>query len=442
MTEKPVTLIISDLHIGGGSSDDGDDHIFHKNQFVEFLREQAATPDGAKGQIDLFVNGDFLEFAQTAPEAFTLVSQDGWCTEEESLKKLDVILKGHPEIFQALAEFQRTGNSVTLAAGNHDVDLFWGKVQERLSAAAGRVSFEVGNDWVARYAGKLQISHGHLGDVANTFSNWQRPFVKLSSGEKRLEMCPGTLFMVKFVNALEKMYPFADNLLPVTKLASVLLSDDKAGFVAVGWLFAQFVGTTNLRVLGSDFASTGERLLAGFQHSPRRLRELSAAIRALEGEEGAVLMDGPLTEEQLIRVMMFLLGRIELAKWQELFRGTEGIALGTEGVTLSAIGKSNFVDGKERCRKEATKRAKATGATVVVMGHTHQPDEYVWEAGGVYYNPGSWTRYLELSSRQKVTLADLKDETKYPYKLNYVRIENTGGDLRSEMICFESDPGR
>ena len=93
--------------------------------------------------------------------------------------------------------------------------------------------------------GKLQIAHGHMNDVANRFEHWEHPFVAGDFGVECLEMCPGTLFMVKFVNKLEAEYPFADNLLPVTKLASVLMRDDKAGYVSVGWMFARLVVTTS-----------------------------------------------------------------------------------------------------------------------------------------------------------------------------------------------------
>jgi predicted phosphodiesterase len=71
------------------------------------------------------------------------------------------------------------------------------------------------------------------------------------------------------------------------------------------------------------------------------------------------------------------------------------------------------------------------------MGHTHQPDEVQLD-GGMYYNPGSWTRYLELGSGDEVTLEDLKDEARYPYQLNYVRVESSGAAaLKSKMVCFE-----
>jgi hypothetical protein len=41
-----------------------------------------------------------------------------------------------------------------------------------------------------------------------------------------------------------------------------------------------------------------------------------------------------------------------------------------------------------------------------------------------------------------VTLDELKDEMKYPYALNVVRVEPLGGELRASMVCVDRwDPG-
>ena len=133
MDQKRITLIVSDLHMGDGKT--GDDFVFDKDQFVKFLRAQLATPEGQKGEIELIINGDFLEFVQVNPEAYSLKSARYWCSEAESLAKLDCILRGHSKVFAALKEFQqgRAGqNRVTLFAGNHDVDLYWDEVHRAL----------------------------------------------------------------------------------------------------------------------------------------------------------------------------------------------------------------------------------------------------------------------------------------------------------------------
>ena len=178
MPEARVTLILSDLHVGGGAKDPGDDHVYHRRQLVDFVRQQLASPEGQQGRLELFFNGDFLEFAQTNVDAFSHLSDERWCTELESLAKLETIIGGHPDIFAALLGFQSKKNLVTIAAGNHDVDLYWDKVQARLREVAGQdVRFEIGQEWVERYQGKLQIGHGHTSDVANRFQHWDRPVV-------------------------------------------------------------------------------------------------------------------------------------------------------------------------------------------------------------------------------------------------------------------------
>jgi len=445
MSDPVVTLILSDLHVGGGPADKGDDHIYDKQQLVEFLREQAATQEGKRGQVELYFNGDFFEFAQANQAAFKLTSDHYWCTEGESLAKLETMLTGHSDIFDELKRFQDPGNVVTIAAGNHDVDLYWPKVQQRLRQAVGiGLRFEVGHDWVERHGGKLQIAHGHMSDPANKFKNWGVPVSKDPWGAQRLEMCPGTLFMVKFVNKLEAKYPFADNLVPVTKLASVLLRDDKSGFSSVGWMFASFIVGTSWTVLGAGATDNyGDRLLARFELDAARRAKLDSALTSAGLEESRTKLKSEVFTKELLNSLMFdLLGRIDDVTWRALFELGPPPTLGTGDVTLSALVRHIFDDDKTKLRSVAQQRINATKASVVVMGHTHQPDEVQLE-GGMYYNPGCWTRYLDLKSSDKVTLEDLKDESWYPYQLNYVRVEpDEYGGLKSKMVCFQKEAGR
>lgn len=443
MSDKRVTLVISDLHVGGGPADPGDDHVHHKDQFAKLLHEQLRTPEGRAGDIELLVNGDFLEFAQTDTDAFSLRSDKCWCTEPQSLRKLETIMSGHGPIFGALRDFQHAGNHVTLAAGNHDVDLYWPGVQQRLRDVVGaELRFEVGREWVERHNGMLQVGHGHMSDVANRFRNWARPVVRATDGTECLEMCPGTLFMVKFVNGLEAHYPFADNLLPVTKLASVLLADDRAGFRAIGWMFTRFVATADVVQLGvNDPDPYGQQLLASLRNSRERSRQLVGLLDAAGLAAAARRAERRLDEETLAESMFALLGRIDEQSWCALFELPPAATLGADGeVTLTAIIGASFVDGKLELRKAAQKRAALKPAQVVVMGHTHQLDSVVLPNGTAYHNPGSWTRYLELARGQRVRLDDLRQEARYPYNLNVVRVERHDDCLRSEMVCVDRGP--
>jgi UDP-2,3-diacylglucosamine pyrophosphatase LpxH len=407
---------------------------------VRFLRQQANTPEGKRGAIELFFNGDFLEFAQADQAAFTLVSNDFWCSEDESLRKANSILAGHPTIFAALRLFQANGNAVTIAAGNHDVDLYWPKVQARVREAAGaEIGFGLHEEWFARYGGKLQIAHGHMDDPANKFASWQDPVRNADLGQLRLEMCPGTLFMVRFVNKLEGKYPFADNLLPVTKLASVLLKEDKLSLLAVGWLLARFAASSPAALGAKALDDYGTRLRVRFQDAPEACDHLAATLEksGLAKTYPRAALPG-LTEKQLADIMLKLLGRMDDAEWEALFAVPRAPTVGFgDDVTLAAIVKANFEDTKQALRSVAQGRVD-NGAEVVVMGHTHQPDSVHFKDGGHYYNPGCWTRYLELKPGQNITMVDLEDESRYPYQLNYVRIEQAAsGELVHGMFCFE-----
>lgn len=441
-----TTLIISDLHVGGGPSDAGDDHIYQGKQLVRFLDEQANTSEGKSGNLELIINGDFLEFAQTNTSAFNLVSDDCWCTAAESFSKLSTIIDGHHDIFLALKRFQLSGNQVTIAAGNHDVDLAWPAVQDRIRDVAGsQIRFEIGRKWVTRYDGRLQIGHGHMYDDANRFKYWDDPIRKYSDGVERLEMCPGTMFMVKFVNQLESKYPFADNLQPISKLFSVLMREDKAGLSSVAWLFMKLIASSSIKDLGVTAPQdTENRLLNRARTNPDFH---SAVEKALSLHTNGAASESwslqPVTANALQQAMLALLGRIDNEAWQYLFDSRPlGTTLGAkEGATLNALRKAAFEDGKARLRAVARDRSTETNARVVVMGHTHQPDQAELNDGALYFNPGCWTRYLELDVNQNISLADLKNEDQYPYQLNYIRVApQPDGDLSATMICFEQSP--
>lgn len=445
MSDKQVVVVISDLHVGGGPQDPGDDHVYDQGQLREFVREHLTrSHDGARGEIELFINGDFLEFAQVQQSAYKLGSADAWCSETESLEKLETILSGHADIFDAMRGFQEKGNHVTIAAGNHDVDLFWPAVQRRIRAAAGDVRFVLGTEWCARFGGRLRISHGHQRDLANRFQDWARPFVKGPDGQDRLEMCPGTLFMVKFVNWLERDYPFADNIKPIGALRRILWREDKLGAVAVAWMLTRFCATHPAVTLGSespddplrDFPSllldaarsdseVGDRLRAWY----RRYVDPEATDSAAERQ----MLNGNTLHRMLMRVMC----EEEPAAWQRTLdrASVKQGTLGENEGTLQ-LAESQKVDDKQLFREVATAELASGHTRFVILGHTHLPDELELDGGRKYFNPGSWTRYADLVTQQGLTLADLRDESRYPYSLKYVRVESRETGLHAVLETY------
>jgi UDP-2,3-diacylglucosamine pyrophosphatase LpxH len=433
---RAVTVVISDLHVGGGGADPGDDHVFDRHQLVGLLERLAILADEAHAPLELVINGDFLEFAQVAPEVYTLGSADCWCSEDESLAKLRVILEGHPEIFDALRRFRSAYRAVTLVPGNHDVDLYWEPVRGELQDRAA-VNFAVGQETLRRHRGRVVIEHGHMQDPANRFMNWPAPFVAGPGGELRLEMCPGTLFMVKFINELEHQYPFADNIKPITAFARFVLGEGRKAWWPIAWRLIRLaarhpVVTAGERTDPDDVLDLPARMASAFESSPDFRRDFVALHERVGGAGGAAGARARFASDEALGAFIELLvARVPSTGWMGVL---ERALPQTAG-----IARSGMRHEKELLAERAVELL-GTGADVVVFGHTHQPDRWV-ARGKAYFNPGSWTRYVELDQMPTLTLDALRDQTRFPYALNYVWIEETdAGHLDARLECFERSP--
>jgi UDP-2,3-diacylglucosamine pyrophosphatase LpxH len=382
MEEKRVTLIVSDLHLGDGKR--GDDFVDDKRQFAEFIDAQAATAEGRAGQVELIINGDFLDFVQVCPTAYTLNSPDYWCSEDESVIKLNSILQGHEDVFDALRKFQRTGSRVTLFAGNHDVDLYWPKVQARIREQAGDVNFELGCVWYKRYGGRLRISHGHLFpsvDPANGFKHWRDPRLKqkCDGQPRRLEMCPGTLFVVNFVNLLEEKYPFADNLHPETALAGILWREDSWGLKAVAWMLTRFAARFPRNILSwHTTVNMGGQLLDAIRFDPSLQKGIASIYRELlhrpdtTGADVARLLNSEDAVADFIERLFRTTAPWE--RWVAILNRAKPGVLGIGSERTLTIRESSKIDVKKEC-VTIVEAAWRDDAQVVVFGHTHLPQK-------------------------------------------------------------------
>jgi len=441
MDSKPVTLVVSDLHMGDGKP--GDDFVDDQHQFAKFIHEQAATTEGQAGQIELIINGDFLEFVQVYPQAYQLRSSDYWCSETESLLKLGAILNGHADVFEEIKKFQQPGNRVTLFAGNHDVDLYWSGVQERIRDKAGNVNFELGEVWYQRYRSRLRISHGHLFesiDPANKFDHWRDPRLgQPNSLMQRLEMCPGTLFVVRFVNFLEDKYPFADNLHPEMALANVLWREDRWSLKTIAWVMARFAGRFPKAFLAIDKkVDIGRQLLDSISVDPLFREKLARIYRDvlrvadMTPDKVRIELD---SEEAVAQFVEQLLQTS--SQWDEWL---DALDLAEPGISSTskhgrgtlAIQAASKIDTRAACT-EVAKSQWRDGAQVVVLGHTHLP-QTIAEDTCRYYNPGSWTRYIDAADIESLTLEELQRETEFPFQLNCVRVEDKGTEILTSEL--------
>ncbi|MBI2567825.1 MAG: hypothetical protein HYV63_12410 [Candidatus Schekmanbacteria bacterium] len=145
------TIIVSDQHLADAAVVDPKRPLWkafkQRQHFMDadFCRLLCHVEETAREPVELVLNGDTFDF-----DSITRLPEDGqqpvdWLARRRglgseewmSLFKLDCIIEDHPEWFTGLGEFLRRGNRVVIIIGNHDVELTWPKVQERLRLALG-----------------------------------------------------------------------------------------------------------------------------------------------------------------------------------------------------------------------------------------------------------------------------------------------------------------
>jgi UDP-2,3-diacylglucosamine pyrophosphatase LpxH len=186
------TVVLSDIHLTEAEETDPRRPLWmsHKRRvhFVDadFVRLCEHVLEQARGPVELVLNGDIFDFdavvklpEQAPGEVDWLARLRGLSSEEwMSLYKMECILADHPDFVACLARFIRRGGRVVFVVGNHDAELLWPSVQQRVREAIGangtsgerpvgavdiddRVVF---CSWFYLSDGDTFVSHGHQFD--------------------------------------------------------------------------------------------------------------------------------------------------------------------------------------------------------------------------------------------------------------------------------------
>lgn len=372
---KLQAFVVGDLHLGAGSAEpeledfDQDDHLA---RFVERI----ARPGSA-----LIINGDFIDFPQIPPYTVGPADHLLW-DEEASLAKLELALAAHPRPFDALATFVKNGGELRIHVGNHDLDLAWPAVQERLRRAVrGAIRFELSH---SLYHG-VHVEHGHMFTPENAPSH-ATAFIHshpAPGGEHRyLERVWGTDFMLQFYNELERKNPFADNVKPTLTAAYYGIKNRWVGGRHIMRLLLF------LKRSGVPWAGVASAVLDGGAsevHVPESIAD--DAWRQVLGERMAT--DDAFREElhQVVKSLP--------PEQQALLTDPRTVRLDVADAETESHGATLGIFREERQLRAARERLKASGVTHVVFGHTHE--EINGELGGCLFNPGTWLPHLDFN---------------------------------------------
>ncbi len=214
-SDARTIVVIGDLHMGAGKAG-AQWHPFEdfrwRDEFLAFLR--AIDVEGG-GSTDLIINGDLFDLLPSLGAACVHADHRLGCTEEEALKRLELVISAHADELQAIGAFARSGaNRVHIVPGDHDAALFFRSVGRRvfgaLAAPDDRVELAASGGWLSP-DGRVYVEHGHqLAMSADRFASWPKPVVSFR-GRDHLERPWGEQVLQGLYDRSEPRYPIVDN---------------------------------------------------------------------------------------------------------------------------------------------------------------------------------------------------------------------------------------
>jgi UDP-2,3-diacylglucosamine pyrophosphatase LpxH len=269
-------LVVSDLHLSEGRDVKNkkfskNEDFFFDEEFARFLAYYQDTRRWNDAKWLLIINGDLLDFLQviSADDTSSGRPSDSAshmlglpCGEQETIRKLRKITKGHWLFFESLAGFVAAGNLLTIIKGNHDVEFHyasvraaflaelqaalrrrserdpeWGKGQEIGDVDADTVRF---SDWFYYERELLWVEHGNRYEGFNSFKYWLSPLLPEIPGwpperKDEIDLPFGSLFVRYLFNRIERVEPFADNIKPAKRFVWWLIR--KHPITALSFIF-------------------------------------------------------------------------------------------------------------------------------------------------------------------------------------------------------------
>ena len=223
-------VIISDCHLSAGRFYEGrynpHEDFFFDQEMVEFFEFFSTGPygEGPFGPVgvELVLNGDFFDFLNVP----YLGEFEEGITEEIALSKLEAVLSGHPKVMAGLKRFaSRPNKKITYLIGNHDAELFFPKVRERIvrewdpegAYPSANVDVVAHTDRL-RYEEGLEIRHGNQFEASNQL-DFEKPFVVLGNGTRVLSIPWGSIYILKIINRMKWERGSLDKIRPVKMFA-------------------------------------------------------------------------------------------------------------------------------------------------------------------------------------------------------------------------------
>jgi UDP-2,3-diacylglucosamine pyrophosphatase LpxH len=216
---KADMVVVSDLHLGEGRSG-GQFSVLEDftvdRHFVQFVNHLIRRQARARRPLKLVLAGDTMDFVKvvTPPDGTRwpqMEDRDTRPTERIARDKIDRIAEGHPHVFGALRRLIAAGHEVTIIPGNHDVELNFDAVQNRVRSLLGakgpvkqrRLRFE---PWLAVHGSAL-VEHGQRYEPMTSIPHMLHPFEKDAYGATRLRSSAANYLVAEMLNRIKRQLP-------------------------------------------------------------------------------------------------------------------------------------------------------------------------------------------------------------------------------------------
>ena len=402
------TLVLSDIHLSQAHPEDPADPLWmrYRRREHHIDHEFAALVDhvlaGAKGALELVLNGDVLDFdtpwVKDGASSFDeLPPTDPGCTAQVRL-----ILADHEIFVRAIAQVLTSGHDVTFLSGNHDIELAFPGVRQAIREELQR--FASAEDiarglrfraWFHLSSDRLYFEHGSQYDLLNGVRNAAVPFTL--EGD-RIQPVLGKLAFRRIGARMGYFNPYYEETFYM----------GLSGYLGH---FARFYARSPRHIVRTwwrgAIATTLEILR--HRHMNDRIEEGRRRVRAELGQDlsddaidATFALRGPVADETMIPVIRELwLDRVGLVLLVTLITAL-AFSLGgrTAGAIAALVSLGLFVTYEISTPKPDVRTHDSAPLTVlrlfeihdvraICLGHTHRP--FVrFEPQGIYANSGSW----------------------------------------------------
>jgi UDP-2,3-diacylglucosamine pyrophosphatase LpxH len=430
-------IIVSDFHLGAGPPTGGNplEDFTLDDEFAVLLAGAVAESERDGADVELILNGDTFEMLQV-PHLDSFDPAEAYppewyhsSLEENSARKMALIILGHPTFFQALRSFIEPGppqRCVTFVKGNHDIDLHWLEVQQQirqaLDAAGDRSPLLSFVERRIRREG-IYVEHGNqYAERVDQVKDMEEPHDPSRLGQ--LDYPPGSWFVMNFLNEIERERYWVDGVKPITSLIWFALRYD--------FLFAARAIATLLRVL------------------PGTIEDALLAVDASQAEVLAQQLEDPQARQEIARRYRdepAFRARFNAALAQILTppptsRGEAALALVPSPDAVS-MGEEIQQRMRSSLFDAARRRAMEEDVHLIIFGHTHEAGGELLPGGGVYINSGTWTWKGDFSGAGE---GDWQELFEHPERftddrmMTYVRVDYDDSGLpHGRLLEFERD---